>query len=171
MIDGKVLLRVDLVRHAESKKNVVHLPWIPEEELDTLTAAGQKQAEAIGNFLKDKGIVVILSSPAGRTRETAKAIGQVIGFKTGYEVEKAFASLRGGNIRMEIRFHGPGARSNGHWDRIHCPEGGESLSDGEFRATGVLKKLVEKFPGRIGVIVSHTDICAALLGYPYAQTE
>ena len=71
-ISGTVLLRVYLVRHAESMKNVVHLPCTPEEELDTLIAAGRRQAEAIGNFLKNKGIVAILSSPSGRTRETAK---------------------------------------------------------------------------------------------------
>jgi len=41
-IHAKVLLRVYLVRHAESKKNVVHLPWIPQEELDTLTAEGRR---------------------------------------------------------------------------------------------------------------------------------
>ena len=39
-----VLLRMYLVPHTESMKNVVHLPWTPEEELDTLTAAGRRQA-------------------------------------------------------------------------------------------------------------------------------
>ncbi|MDT3779360.1 histidine phosphatase family protein [Nitrospira sp. MA-1] len=85
-----------LVRHAEAKKNVVYVPWTSEKELDTLTVEGQRQAVAIGKFLMNKGIVAILSSSAGRTRETAKAIGQVIGLKEGYEIDPAFGSLRGG---------------------------------------------------------------------------
>lgn len=41
-IQGTVFLRVYLVRHAESKENVVYFPWIPEEEHDILTAEGQR---------------------------------------------------------------------------------------------------------------------------------
>ena len=59
MARGNVLLKVYLVRHAESKKNVVHLPWIPEEQLDTLTTKGREQAAAIGNFLKNKDMAII----------------------------------------------------------------------------------------------------------------
>lgn len=84
------------MRHAESKKNVVYYPWIPEEEHDILTAERQRQALALGHFLHEKGILGILSFHAGRTRETAKAIGQFMGLKAGYEVDQAIASWRGG---------------------------------------------------------------------------
>ncbi|HBP88642.1 MAG TPA: hypothetical protein DD706_13190 [Nitrospiraceae bacterium] len=47
-------------------------------------------------ILRDKGIVAILSSLAGRMRETVKAIGQVIGLNEGYEVVPACGSLRRG---------------------------------------------------------------------------
>ena len=165
VIHGKVLLRVYLVRHAEAKKNVVHVPWTPEKELDTLTVEGQRQAVAIGNFLNDKGIVAILSSPAGRTRETAKAISQVIALKEGYEVDPAFASLRGGKSQDGNQISWAWREKQWALGQDPRPEGGESLSDGEFRAKGSLNKLVEKFPEKSVVIVSHGDICAALLGY------
>lgn len=153
------------MRHAESKKNVMHLPWTPEEELDTLTAEGRRQAVAMGDFLNDKGIVAILSSPAGRTRETAKTIGQVIGLKAGYEVDPAFASLREGKSLDGHQISWAWREKQWALGQDPRPEGGESLGDGEFRATGGLKKLAEKFPEKSVVIVSHGDICAALLGY------
>ena len=164
-IQGKVLLRVYLVRHAESKKNVVHLPWTPEEELDTLTDEGRRQAVAIGDFLNDKGIVAILSSPAGRSRETAKAIGQVTGLKAGYEVDPAFASLRGGTSEDGNQVTWAWREKQWALGQDPRPEGGESLADGESRAKAAVKKLAEKFPEKSVVIVSHGDICAALLGY------
>lgn len=153
------------MRHAESKKNVVHLPWTPEEELDTLTDEGRRQAVAIGDFLNDKGIVAILSSPAGRTRETAKAIGQVTGLKAGYEVDPAFASLRGGTSEDGNQITWAWREKQWALGQDPRPEGGESLADGESRAKAAVKKLAEKFPEKSVVIVSHGDICAALLGY------
>lgn len=164
-IQGKVLLRVYLVRHAESKKNVLHFPWTPEEELDTLTAEGQRQAVAIGHFLNEKGIVAILSSPAGRTRETAKAIAQVIGVRAKFEVDPAFASLRGGTSEEGNQITWAWREKQWALGQDPRPEGGESLADGESRAKAALKKLAEKFPEKSVVIVSHGDICAALLGY------
>ena len=39
------------------------------------------------------------------------------------------------------------------------------MSDGERRARGALEKLAERFAGKAIAIVSHGDICAALLGF------
>ncbi|MEX2493621.1 MAG: histidine phosphatase family protein [Nitrospirales bacterium] len=165
VVRGNVLLQVYLVRHAESKKNVLHLPWTSEEELDTLTTKGREQAAAIANFLKDKNIVAIQSSPTGRTRETAQAMSEILGLAEGFEVLEDFASLHGGT--------GPdGNPVSWAWREQQWvlgndprPEGGESMSDGEIRARGALKKLAERFAGQAVAIVSHGDICAALLGF------
>lgn len=162
---GDMVLSVYLVRHAESKKNVAHLPWTPEEELDTLTVKGRRQAAAIGRFLKDKGIVAVLSSPADRARETAQAISQVIGLKRGYEVEKAFASLRPGKDRDGNQMSWAWREKQWAQGQDPRPEGGESLLDGEIRAKNALNRLSERFYGMAVVIVSHGDICAALLGH------
>ena len=49
----------------------------------------------------------------------------------------------------------------GHHPR---PKGGESLADGAARAIGAIDQLVKKYPGKAVAIVSHGDICAALVG-------
>jgi broad specificity phosphatase PhoE len=165
MVGGNVLLKVYLVRHAESKKNVVHLPGTSEKQLDTLTSNGREQAVAIGHFLKDKDIVAIQSSPTGRTRETAQAMSEVIGLPTGYEVEEAFSSLRGGKGPDGNPVSWPWRAQQWALGNDPRPEGGESMSDGEIRARGALEKLAERFAGTAIAIVSHGDICTALLGF------
>jgi broad specificity phosphatase PhoE len=165
MVRGNVLLKVYLVRHAESKNNVVHLPGIPEEQLDTLTTKGREQAAAIGNFLKDKDIVAIQSSPAGRTRETAQAMSEILGLPEGFEVEEAFSSLRGGKGPDGNPVSWAWREQQWALGKDPRPEGGDSMSDGEIRTRGALEKLAERFAGQAVAIVSHGDICAVLLGF------
>jgi probable phosphoglycerate mutase len=165
VVRGNVLLKVYLVRHAESKKNVVHLPGTPEEQLDTLTTKGREQAAAIGNFLKDKNIVAIQSSPTGRTRETAQAMSEILGLSEGFGVEEAFSSLRGGKGPDGNPVSWAWREKQWALGKDPRPEGGESLSDGEIRARGALEMLAEKFAGKAVAIVSHGDMCAALLGF------
>lgn len=164
VIKGNIILRVYIVRHAEAYKNVPHLPGTPKEKLDSLTPKGHMQAASIGNFIKGKGVVAVVTSPTGRTRETADAIGKALGLDKRYFQDKVFASLR------------KGKRPNGkpvswswrrkQWKASHDPrpEGGESLADGAARATGAINQLAKKYPGKAVAIVSHGDICAALLG-------
>ncbi|GJL70333.1 MAG: hypothetical protein NPIRA06_29680 [Nitrospirales bacterium] len=142
---------------------MVHVPWIPEKELDTLTVEGQRQAVAIKKILNDKGIVGILGSPSGRTCETLKAIDQIIGLKEGFEVDPAFASLREGKSQNGIQISWAWQEKQWALGQNPRPEGGESLSDGEFGAKGSLKNLAKKNPEKSVVIVSPDDICAALL--------
>jgi len=85
--------------------------------------------------------------------------------KAGYEVDAAFASLRGGTGQDGNQISWSWRETQWALGQDPRPEGGESLSDGEFRAKGSLNKLAEKFLGKSIVIVSHGDICAALLGY------
>ena len=95
-IEGNAILRVYLVRHAEAYKNVLHMPGTPDEKLDSLTSKGQMQAASVGIFLKGKGIVAVITSPTGRTRETADAIGEALGLDQHYSVNNAFVSLKKG---------------------------------------------------------------------------
>ncbi len=163
-IQGKVVLRVYIVRHAEAYKNVLHLPSTPKEKLDSLTPRGHKQAAALGRFLKGKGVVAVITSPTGRTRETGDAIGTALGLAKRFSEDKAFASLRKGET--------PDGRPvswswrKKQWKEGHDsrPEGGESLADGVARATGAIDELAREYPAQAVTIVTHGDICAALLG-------
>jgi broad specificity phosphatase PhoE len=152
MVRGNVLIKIYLVRHAKSKKNVMQLPGTPEKQLDTLTTKGREQAVAIGHFLKDKDIVAIQSSPTGRTRETAQAMSEVIGLPGGFEVEEAFSSLRGGKGPDGNPVSWPWREQQWALGNDPRPEEGESMSDGEIRARSALEKLAERFAGK-----SHRD--------------
>ncbi len=164
MVHGEVLLTVYLVRHAESRKNIWHLPWTSEEQLDTLTAKGRKQATVIGSYLRNKKIVAIYSSPTGRTRETAKIINEILEQPESMVVEEAFASLRGGRRPDGIPVSWDWRKQQWASGKDPRPEGGESMADGVKRVTRVLEELIEQFTGKEIVIVTHGDICAALIG-------
>ena len=59
-----------IVRHAQAYKNLVPPPeGLAPQELDSLTSKGRAQARALRSQLP-KGVARILSSPAGRARET-----------------------------------------------------------------------------------------------------
>lgn len=58
-------MRILLIRHAE-----------PDYTTDTLTSAGRREAAALAKHLASRGIDRLFSSPLGRARETADAIGK-----------------------------------------------------------------------------------------------
>jgi len=166
VIQGNVVLRVYVVRHAEAYKNVPHLPGTPKEKLDSLTPRGHKQAAALGKFLKGRGVLAVNTSPTGRTRETGDAIGKALGLDKHYSEDKAFASLRKGET-PDGRLVSWSWRKK-QWKASYDPrpEGGESLADGVARATGAIDELAREYPAKAVTIVTHGDICAALLGKP-----
>lgn len=159
------ILRVYVVRHAEAYKNVPQPPGTPEEKLDSLTPNGLSQAAAAGRFLADKGVVAVFTSPTGRTRQTADAIAKAIGPQVRYFEDEAFASLKDGTTA-------DGKPTSWSWRKEQLkagrdprPVGGESFEDGVVRAVESVNKLAKKYPGKAVVIVSHSDICAGLLGH------
>ena len=61
------------VRHGQTLKNTQHIHQGPEEPLTDL---GKKQAEAIGQVLKERNIDTIVTSPFVRAVETASIVGK-----------------------------------------------------------------------------------------------
>lgn len=106
----------------------------------------------------------MITSPTGRTRETADAIGKALGLDKRYSEDKAFASLRNGNTPNGKPVSWSWRKKQ--WKAGHDPrpEGGESLSDGAARAIRAINQLGKKYPGKAVTTVSHGDICSALLG-------
>ena len=164
VIEENVSLQVYIVRHAEAYKNVLHLPSTPKEKLDSLTPKGHRQAAVIGKFLEGKGVVAVVTSPTGRTRETAQAIGKALGIEPAYTEDEAFASLRKGK-RPDGEPVSWSWRKK-QWEAGHDPrpEGGESLADGAARAKRAINQLAKQYRGQAVAIISHGDICATLLG-------
>ncbi|MHC4167425.1 MAG: histidine phosphatase family protein [Planctomycetota bacterium] len=163
-VQGDVVLRVYVVRHAQAYKNIPQPAGTPDEKLDSLTPKGLEQATAAGKFLSDREIVAVITSPMGRTRQTADAIGTAVELDEHYLEDSAFASLKNGET-----FEGKPTFWSWRKEQLKAgrdprPVGGESFQDGVARTTGAINKLAEKYPGRAVAVVSHGDICAALLG-------
>ncbi len=164
-IDGDVILRVYLVRHAQAYKNVPHPPGTPAEKLDSLTPEGQRQAAALGEFLADKSIAAVVTSPTGRTRQTAEIIGEALGLDTHYYEDSSFASIKKGKTSNGRPTSWSWRKEQLEAGRDPRPVGGESFRDGLTRARRGIRQLADEYTGKAIAIVSHSDICAALLGH------
>lgn len=157
-------LTVFVVRHAEAYKNLTHPAEMSKEKLDSLTSKGIRQAIAVGRLLEDEGVVAVITSPTTRTRQTAEAIARGIGLTNPPDVDVAFSSLERGKT--------PDGESvswfwrEKQWQAGHDPrpQGGESLKDGMDRAGHAIEELARRHPGKAVVIVTHGDICVALIG-------
>jgi probable phosphoglycerate mutase len=160
-------LTVFLVRHAQAYRNVPG--WLrprdlSEQQLDSLTPRGETQAAALGRALAAERISLVLSSPAGRARQTAAAIASAVGAGEP-RVEPALGSLRGGQTPQ-------GEPASYAWREEQWesgadprPAGGESLGDGLTRARELIERLAAEQPGARVALVSHGEVVAALLGH------
>src|SRR5690349_11276037 len=74
------------VRHGESQANADGIMAGREWETP-LTETGMKQARKAGQFLKGKGIQMIMVSPMERTRRTASIIAEEIGLEPSKLIE------------------------------------------------------------------------------------
>ena len=163
-VEANVILRIYVVRHGEAYRNIPHPADTPEEKLDSLPPRGLQQAATAGRFLKDKGVVAVIASPTGRTRQTTDAIGQALGLTRHYLEDKAFAPLREGMTPEGKPVSWPWRQEQWKAGRDPRPAEGESLEDGTARAVNAIHQLTHRYLGDTIVIVSHGEICATLLG-------
>jgi broad specificity phosphatase PhoE len=144
-----------------------------KEKLDSLTPRGIEQARKTGAYLKDKNIFAVISSPTGRTRQTARIIAEEIGLKGSFSEDSAFSSMKKGRTSKGKVAGWSWRTAQWRAGRDPRPEGGESLEDATKRAVQALKVLIGRYPGKVFVIVTHSDICAGLAGYagdtPYPE--
>jgi probable phosphoglycerate mutase len=166
-------LRLLVVRHGEAYSNVPHPADMPRERLDSLTTKGIAQATAAGAFLKKHPVVAVVVSPTGRTRQTGAIIAEQIGLPRVTAEEAAFAGMKEGRTPE-------GQVASWSWrlaqwkaGRDARPVGGESLEDAATRALRAVERLAAQHPGKAIVVVTHSDVCAALIGHatgtPMAQ--
>tara|TARA_B100001750_G_scaffold226887_1_gene220044 strand:+ start:372 stop:1046 length:675 start_codon:yes stop_codon:yes gene_type:complete len=146
--------QVCVVRHAEAFRNLAEPPAdLDAEGLDALTERGEEQARALAGRLPEN-VTVVWASPTGRTRETAALL------EAGPEVvDRPELRSLGGAMEWDER---RAAVARGEDPR---PESGESLADGGERARAVLAGLQQALdPGENGVLVTHGDMAALLIG-------
>jgi len=150
------------VRHGQAFSNLDPEPDLPPEKLDSLTELGHVQSRAAAAALRGLGVGLILSSPAGRAKETAEDIRGALSIPP---------------VRTEARLRplDLGRKADGSaldWDeRIALwkagqdpsPPGGESLEHVGQRVLDLLKEIARARPGSI-VVVAHGEVIGSFLG-------
>lgn len=86
--------KIYFVRHAESQANATGIMAGREWETP-LTKKGEQQAKEAGQFLKDKGIELMMVSPMERTRKTAAIIAEEIGLSKSKLIENELIMEQG----------------------------------------------------------------------------
>ncbi len=156
-------VRVYLVRHGQAFTNLAKPPDLPPDQLDRLTPVGLGQARAVAGALRGRGIELVLSSPAGRARETATIVA-------------AAAGIAAPTVELRLRpldlGRGPGGRAL-DWDeriadwkagRDPVPDGGESLEQVGQRVFDLATSLRAGHAGRSVVFVAHSEVLGAFVG-------
>ena len=158
---GDKITRVTFVRHGESEGNVISLRQSKGEGTG-LTAKGKKHAEKGVSLLK-KGpkIDVIISSPLRRTKETAEIISKEFG--VGVLIDKNIKEINfgknEGKTDEQLAKYMQGRRKltqKQHYEK-KVGTSGESHQECEDRMLKSLHKIIDKYPGKHIVIVSHSD--------------
>lgn len=158
-------LRLLLVRHGEAYLNVPHPADMPREQVDSLTTKGISQATAAGAFLKKHPVAAVFVSPTGRTRQTGTIIAQQIGLPGVTAEEPAFAGMKEGKTPEGRVASWSWRQAQWKVGRDARPVGGESLEDAATRAIGAAERLAAQHSGKAVVVVTHSDVCAALIGH------
>jgi probable phosphoglycerate mutase len=156
-------VRLFLVRHAQAVSNLDPRPKLPPAELDHLTPLGQAQSARTAALMRAQGVRAVLTSPAGRARETAEVLAKALG--TGAAAVEARArplelgrSAAGKPLGWDERV--------AEWKagRDPQPTGGESLRQLADRVLDLARSLAKERPAQGVVIVSHGEVVAALVG-------
>jgi len=154
-------VRVFLVRHGQALSNLDPAPKLPPEQLDRLTDLGRIQSQRAAEALRSVRLERILTSPAGRARDTAREIGTLLGLPV--DVEPRLGPLALG---------APPPGYDDAWDwriaeweagRDPSPEAGESMQAMGRRVLELVQSLAAK-PGRGLVLVAHSEVVTAFVG-------
>ncbi len=151
-------MKVLLARHGESHSNAAESVTLPEEQGDRLTERGIEQAHALGRSLRGADIDELISSPMGRARETAAAIGEQLGLEP--EINPLIHELRegpdfGGLSAEEQKLRRWSEWMSDHGDDPDYSEGGESFNEVRGRVLRFQAELVERDPAKLPLYVSH----------------
>jgi broad specificity phosphatase PhoE len=168
-----------LVRHGATPANEQRPYVLQGHGIDTfLSDTGRRQAEAVAEFLADRPLDVVLSSPMKRARETAAAIAAPHGITPG--VLEAISECDVG--RWEGRDWG--AIMEDDTEAYHLfmddpathgyPEG-ESYADVLDRVGGPLDGVLAGHRGQTVAVVAHNIVnrvyVARLMGWPLSRAR
>jgi probable phosphoglycerate mutase len=156
-------LRVFLVRHGQALSNLDPKPRLPPGGIDHLTALGRTQTDRAVALLRDEHVRLVLTSPAGRARETGAILQKAFGADGG-PVEPRLRSLEMGRSDAGQPLGWSEREAEWKAGRDPQPPGGESLQQVARRMTDLLSSLGTERGGQAVAFVSHGEVIAALVG-------
>lgn len=145
---------VYFVRHAEPNYNN------HDDMLRELSEKGRKDRELVTEFLADKEVDVVLSSPYKRAVDTIRDFAE----KNEYEIEivKDFRERKIDNVWIED-FAG---FCKAQWDDFNYKlSDGESLGEVQKRNIAALNEVLETYAGKTIVVGSHGTALSTIVNY------
>lgn len=155
-------VRVYLVRHGQALSNLQPPPSPAPRGLDHLTSLGERQASKVGEVLAGKGVKVVLTSPAGRARESAEKIAGPLGVPV--RVDARLRPLDLGNDESGKPLDWDAREVQWKAGRDPSPPGGESMAQMGERVMAVVKDLRSEAPGASVVLVAHGEVITSFFG-------
>ena len=126
-----------------------------------LTALGATQAEAVAGAVRAVGVPdLVISSPLGRARATAAALGATV------EIDDRWTELDYGELDGRPLSEVPGELwSRWRSDSSFAPPGGESLTALGTRVSGACRDAAEAAQRGLVVVVSHVSPIKAAVAW------
>jgi len=155
-----------LVRHGTSVANERRIYSSIIEQDIGLSELGKKQALGIGEFLENKEIGIIYSSPFKRAIQTSEVISKKTGcgIKITYALREMNCGKWEGHTEMQIQEKFKNAWKGWHYDPQNNPiPEGESLMEVQARVLPVFNKIIKESKGKNSVVVTHYCVFNVLL--------
>lgn len=142
------------VRHCQSDHSV------HDDRARPLTEKGMRDSLLVTEFLADKGIDAVLSSPYRRAVDTVKHFADTHGF--AIEPVEDFRERKVGDHWVEDFM----AFVKHHWEnREYKESGGESLREVQERNVAALEKVLSKYEGKTLAIGTHGTALSSIVNH------
>ena len=154
------------VRHAKSQAE--DLGIVQGEGLEVpLSEEGEKQAQALRQYMADFKFDKIFASKAQRAIKTADAIRmnfKEVPYDELSELNERSKGISEGMLSKDFDEKYPEIISAWKKEEDPRPDGGENFEDVEKRALPLLAKHLEEFPGQNILYVTHGNLIKVVLG-------
>ncbi len=163
-----------LVRHGEAANNVLNVLNASLKGQYGLTERGQRQIEALGEWLAGRPLDFIVASPILRTKESALLLAEKLSLPLSLDArlcEPRFGQFEGGDIQTFFDF----MQTHGGRTAGDPALGIDGYMDIRERVRAFLTDLNRTFQRKQVVIVSHMDVLqelyAELAGEPVGAEQ
>jgi probable phosphoglycerate mutase len=156
-------VRLYLVRHGQALSNLQPPPSPAPRGLDHLTPLGERQASRIGEILAGQGVKLVVSSPAGRARESAERIAAGLGAAT-VRVDARLRPLDLGRDAAGAPLDWDAREKEWTAGRDPSPPGGESMGEMGRRVRALAEDLRREAAGSSVALVSHGEAITSFIG-------